>query len=48
MVNHLKGEEGLGRISERECRGKFVEGRQWAKRRPLRLMAESLRSLCYA
>ena len=32
----------------RECLGKFVEGRQWATRRPVRLMAESLRSLCYA
>ena len=32
----------------RECVGKFVEGRQWATRRPVRLMADSLRSLCYA
>lgn len=44
MVAHLQGEEGLGWFRERECREKFGEGRQWAKRRPVRLIAENLRS----
>ena len=48
MVNLIEGEEGLGRTRERECRGKSVEARQWAKRRPVRLMAETLRSISCA
>ena len=34
MAALLYGEEGLRWIRGRECRGKFGEGRQWAKRRP--------------
>ena len=41
MVAHLQGEEGLGWCREKMS-GKFGEGRQWAKRRPVRLIAENL------
>ena len=41
MVAHLQGEEGLGWFREKMS-GKFGEGRQWAKRRPVRLIAENL------
>ena len=41
MVDLIQGEEGLGRTTERECRGKSVAVRQWAKRLPVRLIAES-------
>ena len=48
MVDLVQGEEGLGRTRERECREKIIAGRHWAKRRPVRLMAESLRSISCA